>query len=503
MFDTNYNIALKQLRSAEIADFISGLNALQFTGLANAYSNYSQFAHITGNEIITGSKVFNINPTVLYTGSTGQVVSKLYVDNQDIVLQNNINVNTTGLQNVAHLTGRGETFIDEKRFEKIIFNSGRATGLIEVPYPSGPSGAINLEYLANYVANINSYILYSSGDQNISGNKAFFGATVFLPTATDPSGGIPLQQLSNTGNNLISRLTTTGVILQNQIDNLTDLAMLTGVSGFGGVLSFNTQSGNIFSQGRGSVTTTQVGNIFNVSGHTLQAYTGAFLGFTNLLSGVDRQFINYGKIYENIPYVFAQLESPSGNLSVNYYVSGRTNNGFNLIFSNTLTTSGYGLSYFGWTGSGAVVNTVQGPQGLQGRNGYNMATGDNVNINFYFDYIYTGLNLVENFICKDFTITGYAIGAVNSGRGPGHLNSGASGLQYFRPLTGEIYQRDTLNNKSTLFGFSFNSGQIYSGSGFDSSSYLSFVGSNRLGVDIFSGLSGISNVTIGVFGFGA
>ncbi len=107
---------------------------------------------------------------------------------------------------------------------------------------------------------------------------------------------------------------------------------------------------------------------------------------------------------------------------------------------------------------------------------------------FFTDAPTTGNNLGEQFVGSDFIFTGLKLGCVQSGTGP--LNSG--------PLSGDIYQRGTGNNKVVITTFSFDSGIFYKQvGGFN----LPVSGDSRIGFDIFSGLSGIRQLTVGALGY--
>lgn len=123
---------------------------------------------------------------------------------------------------------------------------------------------------------------------------------------------------------------------------------------------------------------------------------------------------------------------------------------------------------------------------------------NHVTISQYYDYIYTGLNNNETWVYDALTITGWRIGAIASGTGPAHFSSGSSGTPIMTPLTGNWYQRGTGNTTGLIAQFSFNSGVIYLQ---NSVNNITVSGLSRIGLNLFSGLSGIQGVTFSLFGY--
>jgi hypothetical protein len=87
---------------------------------------------------------------------------------------------------------------------------------------------------------------------------------------------------------------------------------------------------------------------------------------------------------------------------------------------------------------------------------------------------------------------------VSSGLGPIHLSSGFSGTVLVNQMTGSIYQRTTGNVVSEIAPFSFNSGI---NSKFSAGFNIPITGLNRIGLSLYSGLSGIRGLTLMVAGF--
>lgn len=498
MADNLFLIATKQLRSADFSGYVLGIMEGNFNPLLSDFVQGggnlgSNFLYTTGTaaQNVQGNVYFLSNIYVPYSGASGAAPSQQFVLDQVAALQAQISSTNLNTNWVAHLTG-AERFSGTKTFENIFINSGVVTGNFSVPLPVGSGNAVPLIYLQNQLsATLNGNLLTTTGtNQLASGLISFFnGGTIYIPVATNPSGAVPLIQLSNTGTNILSNLTSvinnlynTGANLQAQINNL-DLEAASSVTGFGGVLTFNAQSGNIFSQGRGSVTCTQVGNIFNVSGATPASYTGAFLGFTKITSGVYTQFINYGQTFSSIPCVYAQIDNSSGDPLLSYNISGKATNGFNLVFSNQVPTANYGVSYFAFTGSGNILTAFAGPQGAP-----SLIPQSPISFNSYFPNFVTGSGLHEQLTSQNFIITGFAISARVSG-------SGAF-------TSGNIYSVSTTNIQTNVTGFRLAAGSFYSGVNCYSNPIF-VTGPGHLGIDILSASSGMNKVAVSIFGYGA
>lgn len=115
-------------------------------------------------------------------------------------------------------------------------------------------------------------------------------------------------------------------------------------------------------------------------------------------------------------------------------------------------------------------------------------TGNFVNMTFYFDAftLETGLNVSEGFVSRDFSFTGYSLGVINSG------NAGTA-------LTGKLYQRTTTNTKVNFADFSLANGSLFIANG----GYNQTIsGLNRIGVDLLGVPTGMTGLSVGVFGIG-
>lgn len=155
---------------------------------------------------------------------------------------------------------------------------------------------------------------------------------------------------------------------------------------------------------------------------------------------------------------------------------------FTGVGSVTLTYDGTYVRVSGVTGSSTIVNTGNSTV-------FNITgvTGNYVNMSFWLDQysLITGLNQVESFVSRDFIFTGYALGVINTG---------TQGI-----LSGGLYQRTPTNAKVPFAQFSLGSAMVFSGQG----GFAQVIsGMNRVGLDIYLIGTGITGLSVGVFGAG-
>lgn len=114
-------------------------------------------------------------------------------------------------------------------------------------------------------------------------------------------------------------------------------------------------------------------------------------------------------------------------------------------------------------------------------------TGNFVNMAYWFDSttLATGLNAVEAMVGRSFFFTGYGIGVINTG---------TQGL-----FSGSLYQRTQTNTKTNFVDISLNSGVYFRATG---GFNQEISGLNRVGLDIYLIGTGITGLSIGVFGVG-
>lgn len=495
-----------------------------FSGFATG-----SFVDIYSVQTIGGSKTFTGQTFVAWPLSSGATVPQGYIAYVSGLLQSGIT--TVTVPNVAHTTGN-ETLSGVKAF----------ASPPTVPPPSGSGDAVN-KYYADNVGASSVFIVNTTGNQTVSGIKTFLQSPV-VPVAVTSNQAPQLAQLQALG---------------NTIGGVTGFAGVIDINGTSGA------SGHVYLQGAGTVSVIQCGPIFYVSGLTAnntQFYSARVL----LASGTTGFSFVYQSGFPVLPTVVGVGEISGGFpvSFVGATVYNSTTGGFSVAL-NTASPSGYvysfdavptfsgGSGFLGlqgaagvigpsltprgnWT-SGTIYNALDvvyvtggfvqsyiatntalatnsnqptgsgnanwqilasgvsgvGPQGPVGPTGgislSGTITGNFVNMSFFFDPVYTGLNVVEAFSSFAFTATGYAVSCRTSGFGP--TNGGI--------FSGTLYQVDFNNTQQTITGFTLSSGVIYS-SGAAMSILVS--GRNRVGLSITNTLSGLGQLTIGVFGLG-
>lgn len=104
---------------------------------------------------------------------------------------------------------------------------------------------------------------------------------------------------------------------------------------------------------------------------------------------------------------------------------------------------------------------------------------------FYLSNVSTGENILEQFAQYNTTLTGLNVYCSSSGSGYGYTS-------------GQIYKRDKSGTKSHCNDFSLESGYMYSP---DQVVNINLSGSDRIGIDITSALSGINGLMISAHGY--
>lgn len=362
-------IKTRQLDLTDFGTYITGLVTGSFGSflsqyLANDGSLGSTVVYTTGlSQLISGQKTFALSPSIPYSGTSGQAISKLYVDTITSPLTSGINdllgskfVYQTGDQNISG----NKTFFGQLRTDNIYSQSGNL--VLQVGDYRALDSNFNLridwnslDLLGSWKLNYESIVTTESA-QTINGVKTFTGGAK-VPTTTNFDYAIPYGQFQ-------SEVTS---LRQEFVDAVNTIS--TGESsGFAGVLGINKASGYIFTQGRGTVTVWQQGNILNISGAGVSG-VNASKAF-----GINKVFLSSGNSsysitltgYTSTPFVLAQLGTDlSSNENVPYIISNVTTSSFNIEFADVLANTGYYVNYMAVDGTG-LLSLLKGEQGLIG-----------------------------------------------------------------------------------------------------------------------------------------
>lgn len=302
--------------------------------------------YISGTtQSVLGQKSFVLPITIPYSGGNSQTISKQYITDQVIALQSQIS--GLGVSSVLHTTGN-ESAVGTKTFDFVSGNILGFTGLALVPtinLVASPNikSAVNLEFFYN------QGILFNTGTQNIGGNKEFVLPPTILGDASSSGDAVKLYQLQS-GNNW----------LQTQINALS-AASGSRISGFGGVLSFNGETGNLFAVGRGTTTVIQRGNVMFISGNT-PVLSGSGVYLQQGEQGLMGPYFNLrGPWQTGITYAYLDVISQSG-------VSWASQTGHMSSLSNQPGTGG-AINVAPWYLLVSGGTGTQGIQGIQGAGG--------------------------------------------------------------------------------------------------------------------------------------
>lgn len=394
---------------------------------------------ITGAQDITGQKRFLDSPIVPYSGSSGSAPSARWVNDQ-------ITAGYTSLLAIDAAT------------------SGYALGI------SGALSAVRVTG-SNVITNANltgyggTLVFQSGGFVFISGGAGGGGG-----------GGGGGTEISVEGTGPYSALDVVGVGSVTVLDEFAGMGFLV-ISGseIGGGSAAVGDWNAVYTTGNQTINDHKI-----FTGSPWVATPTAPSGAANLLwtSGVS------GQLYDRMTGISGAIVA--GNITINNYwitgtgvvaasSTGNVTNIFNITSGDASVSS-----------SGTVNNTFNGT--VNSTININQPTGNFVNMSFYFDEynLVTGLNLLECFVGRDFTFTGFALGLINTGTAGGFL-------------TGSLYQRTSTNTKTAFVDFSINSGSYFSALG-GFGQVIS--GMNRVGIDIYQIVTGMTGLSVGAFGVG-
>ena len=227
-------------------------------------------------------------------------------------------VYTTGDQTVSGV----KTFVGTGYFLSGLIVSGNglmvsgAASFSQRPFVNGTGVLLSGEATSSTISNV----VYTTGDQTISGIKTFTGV---LNAATGNfSSGLFVSGVSVlTGS--YSKVSVTG----------SSVVLNPSFSGIGGTQVILSGQNVLISGSSGPVTNNN--NTFINSG------TGLFIYRSGISSGVSEQFFKFPAILDARPIVIASLHNDVFNDILAYQISGANTSGFWGLFSESVANTGY------------------------------------------------------------------------------------------------------------------------------------------------------------------
>lgn len=464
-------ISVRQINQSELALFAQQASSgAAFSGNMVAYFAGSGWVgntvvHATGGaQLISGDKTFTSSPGVPYVGATGAAPSAKYVNDQDISLSGAITGQFTYIVTGASgsLTTSDAT-ISGILNTKITALSGfttAASGQLSAVRVTG-SSTLPIAHLTGLGGTL---VIVSGGFIFVSGAAAGGGSN----TQVTGSAAISAPNFTGVGN---VTLTYDGTYVK-----------VSGTAGADATLSGYVEATFVH---RTAIDETVLGIKTFTGNPQIPAPTlpsgAANLSFVSGVSGVlvTRDLDISGVLQTQINAGGGNTYHITGTGVVSVYsnASGNITNTFNITSGNVNVTS-----------TGTTTNTYNVSGGTLNNN-FNLSgiTGNFVNMSFYYDSttLATGFNNAEAFVGRSFFFTGYALGVINTG---------TQGM-----FSGSLYQRTPNNVKTNFINFSLRSGMFFSGVG---GFAQEISGLNRVGLDIYLIGTGITGLSIGVFGVG-
>lgn len=387
-------ISTRQISQPELTTFVNAaVSGGSFSGMMQAYVSSSGYLGNTvvyatgGTQSVATFLAFLTSPTVQYSGSTDfSAASQGFVQDKVVYYVNSLSGTMTG----SFVPLYGNTTVNGYK----VF-----TGALGVGAAVTDIDAINLAYLrvvsGVLQTGINSVIVpnvvTTNTAQNITAQKSF-DVSPLVVTPTNPSGAVPLSYV--TGLNIAGAVNITGdqtingvktfvqppvVPIATQLNQAVPLQQLNalgvsmgGLSGFAGVASINgstgAASGAVYIQGAGTVTISQCGAIFYVSGITAnntQLYS-AQIPLPSGITGFSFTFpTGSGQSFGQIPTITQSLAVLAGDVGfVTSTLYSPSTGGFYVAFSTGIPTTGYALNF-----TAIPVASGSGFFGLQGADG--------------------------------------------------------------------------------------------------------------------------------------
>lgn len=322
-------------------------------------------------------------------------------------------------------------------------------------FTSQYSGYLNSGSLINFLAtgeyNLNNTVR-DTGNQNISGIKNFYSRPTVNGTGVLLSG-------ENTNASISSAL----------VVQTTGYQRITGAKAFLAPIYVG-NSGIVFSSD----------------------YPGAFLS-VNIGKIYSESYTPPGSVFGSTSICISNYDLFDSSNQI-HLVNGRLSSGPSGSQTTTLDwTTGQRILSGDWqTNAVPMISNHIVNKGYLDTRLSSLPQTANSSISFFAPYSTTGYTLQEQYVSNNIYSTGLLITCSKSGSGPIHLSSGASGILLYTKLTGSFYQRDkSSTTQSIISNFSLDSGVYYNQMVTPS---VTITGGYLVGLNVYSGLSGISNI---------
>ncbi len=308
-----------------------------------------------------------------------------------------------------------------------------------------------------------AFNLYTTGSglYTLMVNQSGQASTDYATKASLFSTGAALSKVRVTGSSTIQDAHFSG-IGGAQVVSVGGLILISGGAGGGG----GAGDSNVSATGSSTIASAN----FTGVGSVAVTYDGTYVKISGI-AGADSTLSGY-------------VESNFVNRTTDQSVTGiKTFVSSPVVPTATLGTQAINLGQA--SGISGVLAAIA--QGTTNNYSFTGITGNFVNMAFWFDQytLSTGLNSIEAVVGRSFFFTGYSLGVINTG------------TQGF--FSGSFYQRTSLNAKTNFIDFSLNSGVMFRATG---GFNQEISGMNRVGLDIYRLGTGITGLSIGLFGVG-
>jgi hypothetical protein len=506
-------ISINQINESQLNTFVQvSMSGAAFSGNLVNYAINSGYMGPTvvwttgGAQDITGSKRFQDPVLVQYSGGTGAAPSARFVLDQDLILSG-VLTGQLYASSSAGLVAASGTLAAQTVLASGILTTGisNASGVLQTAITANGTSITSLSGYVNGASGALSAVRVTGSSTIPIVNFTGLGGSLVIHSGDfvfiSGSAGGGASNTSVTGSAAISAPNFTGVGTVVLTYDGT-YVKVSGIAGADATLSGYVENSFVHRYGDESITGTKN---FVASPLVPNATIGTQAINLDQLSGASGVLVAAQAVTNNY------WITGTGVVTTSFNASGNINNTFSITSGNTyvyntgvttstftiysgdasVSNSGTATNTFNTSGAATVTNNGTATNNFNGQttNVTNLSgiTGNFVNMSFWYDEsnLSTGLNTIEAFISRSFYFTGYGLAVINTG------------TQGF--FSGSFYQRTSTNAKTNFVDFSLNSGMFFTGVG----GYNQEIsGMNRVGLDIYRIGTGITGLSVGLFGVG-